>query len=118
MGLTTEALGKFLGTVSLDSDDKPYAKLVDIKKDISTLGIYRRAKKTKAKKATITGGKDFSEDAKKAAEEKKKKKPETAEELKAAFKEQQKREQEKRARMDAESEDLFEEVGDDEVVEE
>ena len=57
--LTTEALGKFLGTVSLDSDEKPYAKLVDIKKDINTLGIYRRSKKTKAKKATITGGKDF-----------------------------------------------------------
>merc|ERR1712196_540639 len=93
--LTTEALGKFLGTVSLDSDEKPYAKLVDIKKD------------------TITGGKDFSEDAKKAAEEQKKKKPETAEELKAAFKEQQKREQEKRARMDAESDDLFEEVDGD-----
>merc|ERR1711990_793468 len=107
--LTTEALGKFLGTVSLDSDEKPYAKLVDIKKDINTLGIYRRSKKTKAKKATITGGKDFSEDAKKAAEE-----------LKAAFKEQQKREQEKRARMDAESDDLFEEVDGDveEVVEE
>merc|ERR1712100_153209 len=102
---------------SLDSDDKPYAKLVDIKKDINTLGIYRRSKKTKAKKATITGGKDFSEDAQKAEEEKKKTKPETAEELKAAFKEQQKREQEKRARMDAESEDLFEEVDGDFVEE-
>ena len=34
--LATEALGKFLGTVSLDSDEKPYAKLVDIKKDINT----------------------------------------------------------------------------------
>merc|ERR1711937_331307 len=97
--LTTEALGKFLGTVSLDSDEKPYAKLVDIKKDINTLGIYRRSKKTKAKKATIKGGKDFTEDAKKAEEEKKKKKP---------------------ARMDAESDDLFEEVDSDveEVVEE
>ena len=117
--LTTEALGKFLGTVSLDSDETPYAKLVDIKKDINSLGIYRRSKKTKAKKATIKGGKDFTEDAKKAAEEQKKKKPETAEELKAAFKEQQKREQEKRARMDAESDDLFEEVdGEEEVVEE
>merc|ERR1712176_173615 len=113
--LTTEALGKFLGTVSLDSDETPYAKLVDIKKDINSLGIYRRSKKT-----TIKGGKDFTEDAKKAEEEKKKKKPETAEELKAAFKEQQKREQEKRARMDAESDDLFEEVDGDfeEVVEE
>merc|ERR1711937_500831 len=95
--LTTEALGKFLGTVSLDSDETPYAKLVDIKKDINSLGIYRRSKKTKAKKATIKGGKDFTEDAKKAAEE----------------------QQEKRARMDAESDDLFEEVdGEEEVVEE
>jgi len=116
--LTTEALGKFLGEVSLDSDEAPHPKLVDVKKGMDTLGIYRRLKKPKVKKTKITGGKDFSADAKKAEEAKKNKKPETAEELKAAFKEQQKREQEKRAKMDAESEDLFEAVDEEEEVEE
>ena len=109
--LTTDALGKFLATVSLDSDDAPHDKLVDIGKHMDAFGIYRRSKKLKAPKKApkISGAKDFSAD---AAAAKKAKKPETAEELKAAFKEQREREAKKRAAMDNEAEDLFEEVGD------
>ena len=116
--LTTEALGKFLATVSLDSDAAPASSLVDLKKDVTTLGIYRRSKKVKqkVKKATISGGKDFTADAEAA---KKAKKPETAEELKAAFQEQRKKEQEKRKKMDAATEDFIEEAdGEEETVEE
>ncbi|KAH8074120.1 hypothetical protein JL721_2682 [Aureococcus anophagefferens] len=41
--LTTDALGAFLSTVSLDSDDAPYAKLVDVGKHMDKFGIYRRS---------------------------------------------------------------------------
>ena len=120
--LTTDALGAFLSTVSLDSDDAPYAKLVDVGKHMDKFGIYRRSKKLKPpKKTKISGGKDFSADAAAAAAAEKLKKPETAEELKKAFKEQREREAKKRAAMDEASEDLFEAVddeGDDEEEEE
>jgi len=115
--LTTEALGAFLRTVSLDSDAEPHAGLVDTGVHRDALGIYRRKKAKKPKKPKSDKPSKFSADAAAAEAAKKAKKPETAEELKAAFKEQREKEQAKRAKMD-EGNSLFEEGDEDEGDEE